>query len=237
MRDPSRRQKKHNDNKREPCGEACLQQDARDDDLVDSAGRTLYIFTEDTNGKDTACTPQGPWGAECPAIWPALTSAGAPRAGSGAKASLLGIYTRRDGKRQVTYNHHPLYYFHGDPNTPPGDKKPGDARDRDSPTSGTCSRRPEPRSASSVFAAQRLACTRVLSLGRQKAPHRSSHHPWDSERRSTRLMTPNKSARNPYRMLREHDLERSPTGCVVRQRLRRARSCVSAARYPGRCRT
>jgi predicted lipoprotein with Yx(FWY)xxD motif len=96
--------------------------------LVDSAGRTLYIFTEDTDGKDTACTPQGPWGAECPAIWPALTSTGAPRAGSGVKASLLGVYTRRDGKRQVTYNRHPLYYFHGDPNTPPGDKKAGDAR-------------------------------------------------------------------------------------------------------------
>ena len=96
--------------------------------LVDRAGRTLYMFTEDTNGKDTACTPQGPWGAECPAIWPALTSVGTPRAGSGVKASLLSVYTRRDGKRQVTYNRHPLYYFHGDPNTPPGDKKAGDTR-------------------------------------------------------------------------------------------------------------
>jgi len=96
--------------------------------VVDSAGRTLYIFTEDANGKDTRCTPAGPWGAECPAIWPPLTSAGAPSAGSGIKASLLGVYTRRDGKRQVTYSGHPLYYFHGDPNTPPGDKKPGDAR-------------------------------------------------------------------------------------------------------------
>ena len=96
--------------------------------VVDSAGRTLYIFTEDTNGRDTACTPQGPWGAECPAIWPPLTSADVPGAGSGIKASLLGLYKRRDGKRQVTYNGHPLYYFHGDPNTPPGDKQPGDAR-------------------------------------------------------------------------------------------------------------
>ena len=96
--------------------------------LVDGAGRTLYIFTVDANGKDTVCTPQGPYGAECPAIWPPLTSAGAPRAGSGVKASLLRVYTRRDGKHQVTYNGHPLYYFHGDPNTPPGDKKPGDTR-------------------------------------------------------------------------------------------------------------
>jgi predicted lipoprotein with Yx(FWY)xxD motif len=96
--------------------------------VVDSAGRTLYMFTIDTNGKDTVCTPQGPYGAECPLIWPALTSGGSPRAGKGIKASLLGVYKRRDGKRQVTYNRHPLYYFHGDPSTPPGDKKPGDAR-------------------------------------------------------------------------------------------------------------
>jgi predicted lipoprotein with Yx(FWY)xxD motif len=96
--------------------------------VVDGAGRTLYMFTSDLNGKDTVCTPQGPYGAECPTIWPPLTSSGAPRAGQGIDPSLLGVYTRRDGKRQVTYNHHPLYYFHGDPNTPRGDKKPGDVR-------------------------------------------------------------------------------------------------------------
>ena len=96
--------------------------------VVDGAGRTLYMFTTDINGKDTVCTPQGPYGAECPAIWPPLTSAGPPLAGSGITASLLGVYKRGDGKQQVIYNHHPLYYFHGDPNTPPGDKKPGDAR-------------------------------------------------------------------------------------------------------------
>jgi len=96
--------------------------------LVDGAGRTLYMFTEDVNGRATKCTPQGPWGAECPLIWPPLTSMGAPRAGSGVSASLLGVVHRRDGKRQVTYNRHPVYYFHGDFNTPPGDRKPGDVR-------------------------------------------------------------------------------------------------------------
>jgi predicted lipoprotein with Yx(FWY)xxD motif len=95
--------------------------------LVDGSGRTLYMFTSDLSGKDTICTPTGPYGAECPTIWPPLTSAGAPHAGSGVHASLLAVYKRSDGKRQVTYNHHPLYYFHGDPSTPPGDKKPGDA--------------------------------------------------------------------------------------------------------------
>jgi predicted lipoprotein with Yx(FWY)xxD motif len=96
--------------------------------LVDGAGLTLYMFTSDTSGKDTICTPQGPYGAECPTIWPPLTSAGAPHAGTGANASLLSVYRRRDGKRQVTYNRHPLYYFHGVSATPPGDKKPGDVR-------------------------------------------------------------------------------------------------------------
>jgi len=95
--------------------------------IVDGPGRTLYMFTSDLNGKDTICTPTGPYGAECPHIWPPLTSGASPRAGKGVTASLLGVYRRKDGKRQVTYNHHPLYYFHGDASTPPGDKKPGDA--------------------------------------------------------------------------------------------------------------
>ena len=30
---------------------------------------------------------------------------------AGAKASLLGTTKRKDGRRQVTYNHHPLYTF------------------------------------------------------------------------------------------------------------------------------
>jgi predicted lipoprotein with Yx(FWY)xxD motif len=47
-----------------------------------------------------------------------LTS-GAPRAGTGADASLLGTTTRTDGKVEVTYAGHPLYYFIQD-------KKPGD---------------------------------------------------------------------------------------------------------------
>jgi predicted lipoprotein with Yx(FWY)xxD motif len=96
--------------------------------LVDGAGRTLYMFTTDIGGKDTACTPSGPYGSICPHVWPALTSAGVPRAGGSVKASLLSVYKRSDGKRQVTYNHHPLYYFHGGSGFGPGDTKPGDAR-------------------------------------------------------------------------------------------------------------
>jgi predicted lipoprotein with Yx(FWY)xxD motif len=96
--------------------------------LVDGAGRTLYMFTTDIDGKDTVCTPSGPYGSICPRVWPALTSAGAPRAGGGVEASLLSIYRRSDGKRQVRYNGHPLYYFHGGSGFGTGDTKPGDAK-------------------------------------------------------------------------------------------------------------
>jgi predicted lipoprotein with Yx(FWY)xxD motif len=95
--------------------------------LVDSTGRTLYMFTTDLNGKDTVCTPTGPYGTTCPRVWPALTSSGQPSAGKGVKASLLSVYKRSDGKHQVTYNRHPLHYFHGGTGFPAGDKKPGDA--------------------------------------------------------------------------------------------------------------
>jgi predicted lipoprotein with Yx(FWY)xxD motif len=93
--------------------------------LVDKSGRTLYMFTEDTGGLITVCTVKGPYGVQCPTIWPPLLAKGPASAGTGVKASLLGIGKRADGKRQVTYNHHPLYYFHG-VSGPDGDKKPGD---------------------------------------------------------------------------------------------------------------
>ena len=40
-----------------------------------------------------------------------MLTTGAPVAGAGAKGSLLGTVKRTDGKLQVTYAGHPLYYF------------------------------------------------------------------------------------------------------------------------------
>jgi len=77
--------------------------------LVDSQGKTLYLFEQDT-GKTSACT--GP----CIALWPALTATGSPSAGAGLNASLLGTATQADGSSQVTYNGHLLYLFSGDAN-------------------------------------------------------------------------------------------------------------------------
>ena len=81
--------------------------------LVDGKGMTLYLFVADTGSKSTCYT-------SCAQVWPPVLTNGAPQAGTGAQASQLGTTTRTDGKVQVTYSGHPLYYF-------AGDKKPGDA--------------------------------------------------------------------------------------------------------------
>jgi predicted lipoprotein with Yx(FWY)xxD motif len=72
--------------------------------LVNSRGHTLYLFGKDRNGK-SACSGQ------CATFWPPLIANGKPRVAGGAKASLIGSIRRADGRRQVTYNHHPLYTF------------------------------------------------------------------------------------------------------------------------------
>jgi predicted lipoprotein with Yx(FWY)xxD motif len=75
--------------------------------VVNSAGRTLYLFGPDKQRKVT-CT------GACAQAWPPLYVKGKPVAGSGIKASLLGTIKAPNGKRQVTYNHWPLYTFSGD---------------------------------------------------------------------------------------------------------------------------
>src|SRR3954471_20598996 len=72
--------------------------------LVNSRGHTLYLFAKDRNGK-SACS------GHCATFWPPLIASGKPGVAAGAKASLIGTIKRADGRRQVTYNHHPLYTF------------------------------------------------------------------------------------------------------------------------------
>ena len=77
------------------------------DVLVDSSGRTLYLFEADTGDKSTC-------DGDCAKAWPPLTSKGQPSARGGVDAGQLGTSTRNDGTTQVTYFGHPLYYFAGD---------------------------------------------------------------------------------------------------------------------------
>jgi predicted lipoprotein with Yx(FWY)xxD motif len=72
--------------------------------LADGKGITVYLFEKDT-GTASSC-----YGA-CAAAWPPVLTTATPVAGSGAQASLLGTIKRTDGKTQVTYAGHPLYYF------------------------------------------------------------------------------------------------------------------------------
>lgn len=82
--------------------------------LTDSSGRSLYLFASDSATKSTC------YGA-CATYWPPLISNGKPTASGGAKVGMLGTITRTDGKKQVTYDGHPLYLFKLD--TAAGDTK------------------------------------------------------------------------------------------------------------------
>jgi len=79
--------------------------------LVDRRVITLYDFVKD-KGRTSVC-----YGA-CAALWPPLITHGKPVAGRGVRQSLLGTTKRKDGKLEVTYGGHPLYYF-------VTDRKPG----------------------------------------------------------------------------------------------------------------
>jgi predicted lipoprotein with Yx(FWY)xxD motif len=86
--------------------------------LVDSKGRTLYLFEKDTKNK-SKCS------GACAANWPPALVSGKPKAGGKAVASKLGTTKRSDGKTQVTYAGHPLYTFILDKNKPGSTKGEG----------------------------------------------------------------------------------------------------------------
>ena len=76
--------------------------------LFDGRGRALYAFTRDPRRGRSRC-----YGA-CAAAWPVLFAKGSLRAGAGVRQALIGTTRRRDGRRQVTYNGWPLYYYVND---------------------------------------------------------------------------------------------------------------------------
>jgi predicted lipoprotein with Yx(FWY)xxD motif len=74
--------------------------------LVDGNGRSLYLFEADTANKSN-CS------GACLSSWPALTSDTTP-ATTGALTGKFATIAAAGGKRQVTYNGHPLYLYAGD---------------------------------------------------------------------------------------------------------------------------
>lgn len=72
--------------------------------IADGKGEAFYLFDKE-NSKTPRC-----YGA-CAQVWPPVLTKGKPVAAAGAKQSLLGTTKRKNGKLQVTYAGHPLYYY------------------------------------------------------------------------------------------------------------------------------
>jgi predicted lipoprotein with Yx(FWY)xxD motif len=79
--------------------------------LFDGRGFVLYAFTHDRLRLST-CK------GDCAKAWPPFLVSREPGAGTGVKASLLGVIRRAGGRLQATYKGRPLYYYVGD--TKPG---------------------------------------------------------------------------------------------------------------------
>ena len=88
--------------------------------LTNAKGFTLYTFKKDVpgNGKSAAEAQA--------AVWPPLSLDAAPSNVAGATGA-WAVFTRADGKKQVTYNGSPLYTYAGDqaPGDTTGDKVGG----------------------------------------------------------------------------------------------------------------
>ena len=75
--------------------------------LFGPSGKVLYVFGADRGSKSNC------YGV-CAAAWPPLLTTAAPLGGAGVEAKLLGMTKRTDGRLQVTYSGHPLYYYSAD---------------------------------------------------------------------------------------------------------------------------
>jgi predicted lipoprotein with Yx(FWY)xxD motif len=76
--------------------------------LTNSAGRALYTYSAD-KGTTSECY------GECATLWPPLLTTGPVTvSGKFTMPKDLGVTTRTNGTKQVTYGGHPLYYYSGD---------------------------------------------------------------------------------------------------------------------------
>jgi predicted lipoprotein with Yx(FWY)xxD motif len=76
--------------------------------VVESGGRTVYVFDKDTPGSGTsACT------AACLTKWPPVPAPSGKLTADGVSGK-IGTITRDDGTKQVTLGGMPLYLYSGD---------------------------------------------------------------------------------------------------------------------------
>lgn len=76
--------------------------------LFDGRGFVLYAFTRDPRGGKSRCY------GNCASSWPVYYKKGPLVAGKDVRQKLIGTVKRKDGRRQITYNGRPLYYYVGD---------------------------------------------------------------------------------------------------------------------------
>lgn len=86
----------------------------QDGTLITGANqRTLYVFQPDeraTAGHNKLSTCYG----GCASVWPPVLAPQLPAVSGQANATLVGMTTRKDGTKQVTYGGLPLYYYAAD---------------------------------------------------------------------------------------------------------------------------
>jgi predicted lipoprotein with Yx(FWY)xxD motif len=75
--------------------------------LLDGKGFALYAFTRDGRGR-SQCS------GACARAWPPYIARGAVKPGAGTAAGKLGVTQRAGGRKQVTFDGRPLYYYVGD---------------------------------------------------------------------------------------------------------------------------
>jgi predicted lipoprotein with Yx(FWY)xxD motif len=76
--------------------------------LFSKSNRAIYYF-------DTESTRAPKCYGACAQAWPPVLTSGKPQAGGAVKSGLLGTTKRANGKKQVTYDGHPLYFYVTDP--------------------------------------------------------------------------------------------------------------------------
>lgn len=72
--------------------------------LFNGRGQAIYLFAKEKTSRPECY-------GECEAAWPPVYTKGTPRAGPGIRADLLGTTKRSNGRLQVTYGGHPLYFY------------------------------------------------------------------------------------------------------------------------------